>query len=186
MPVDWDDLIAKVRKGDWRAEDLCFKESKALLWSVYRNRNWQWKMPEDFAESIMHVSIAKAMRMYKSGKYPSYLVTIFIHDVTAEELRPRRLILVSIDDDVDGPKQEPPDPIPFIERILAREEWEILLDCLRKLSPDRKECLELRLEGWTPEEIGEIITDKSIKDLLHHAKLEVQKCFERRVGSGSE
>ena len=182
MPIDWDNLISSVRESDWQAEERCFRESKAILLAVYRKRNWQWKMPEDVAESIMHLSIAKAIRKYRRGKYASYLVATFVHDVCDEWLRPRRPITVSIDDDdADGPKLEPVNPIPFMDQILANEEREILLDCMKQLTSDRRQSLQLWLEGWTLKEIEKHVPERSIKDLLHHAKLQLKECFENRM-----
>lgn len=165
-----DKLFSLIKKYDWKAIDFLFNSCSKYCRIVYSKKNWHINN-EDLNE-IINYSIGKAIAKYKiCGKYWGLLGKIFAHEVY-DTLRPiieeigfgRRVNEENVDLGCEDPQFTRSDAASLIEKALSMKPEE------------HQKCIQLELEGYTDEQIKEFMgTTKSIKDLKHHAKLNLKK-----------
>jgi hypothetical protein len=165
-----DSLFRQIKKNDWEATDFIFKNCWNYCRNIYFKRNWH--INEEDLKSIINFSIGKAIAKYEiCGKYWGLLGTIFAHEVY-EILRPiygekgmgRKVDQISVDFGCGDPQ-------------FSRSDAALLLEKALSMKPEEHRiCIQLELEGYTDEQIKVLmITTKSVKDLKHHAKLNLKK-----------
>jgi len=168
--LEIDGLFGLIEKKDWKAIDFLFNSCSKYCRIIFSKKNW-FINKEDL-DAAINFSIGKAIIKYKiCGKYWGLLGTIFTHEVY-EILKPiyeekgmgRRVD----EENVDFGQEEP---------CLARSDAALLLERALSMKPEEhRKCIQLELEGYSDAQIKEFLsTTKSIKDLKHHAKLNLKK-----------
>lgn len=165
-----DGLFGLIQKNDWRATEFLFDNCSRFCHALCKKRNWQINR-EDMA-TIINYSIGKAIaKYYICGKYWGLLGTIFSHEVY-EILKPiygekgmgRRINEENVNSGCEDTRFSRSDATLLIQKALTMKPEE------------QQKCIQLELEGYNDEQIKEFLgTTKSIKDLKHHAKLNLKK-----------
>jgi len=165
-----DGLFGLIKKNDWKATDFLFKSCWDYCRNIYYKRNWH--INEEDLKTIINFSIGKAIAKYEiCGKYWGLLGIIFTHEVY-EILKPiydekgmgRRINEEDTDIGNEDPQFSRSDAALLIEKALAMKPEE------------NRKCIQLELEGYNDKQIKEFLgTTKSVKDLKHHAKLNLKK-----------
>lgn len=172
-----DKLIALIRKGDWRAQDFLYRNSFNYCKIICSKRNWI--IPWEELEDIICFSVGKAIAKYEvCGRYWGFLSKIFAHDVhdyfrriyEEKELRTR------VNEEDIYKKKGDYDPT---KRELVTQ----INKALSGKPKEQRKCIQLMLEGYSDEQIKNILsTKKSIKDLKYHAKMNLKKVLIKKFG----
>ena len=174
---DLDNLVDLIRKGDWKAADFLYRKSKRYCWKIYREKFHD--IPEDEVESIICFSVGKTMATYKiCGKYLALLAKIFVNDIY-DYLKPKmKEKKLGKRVDYEEIHQRDGDYGP------TKREFEILFYKALSMKPkDHKECIQLVLDGFSDEQIKNVLgTKKSIKDLKYHSKVNLKRVLIKKFG----
>jgi len=163
-----DHIIDLIKKGDWKATDFLFKNCWAYCRVVYYRKDWH--INEEDLKSIINYSIGKAIAKYEiCGKYWGLLGKIFAHEISEtlrQVIEEKRKRVYGENDDFG---QE--------DNQFSRSDIALLMGKALSMKPEEhKKCIQLELEGYSDMQIKEFLgTKKSIKDLKHHAKLNLKK-----------
>jgi len=172
-----DNIIDLIRLGNWNASDFLYRRSRAYCWMVYRRRNWF--IPEDEVDSLLCFSIGKTIAKYEiCGKYWGLLAIIFINDIydyLGKIFREKALW-----------KRENEEKIYQISDNNDQTRKEITMQFHKALAMKPKEqkiCIQLELDGFSNEQIKNILeTKKSIKDLKYRAKINLKNILIKKFG----
>jgi len=172
-----DALVDLIRKGNWRTTNFLYEKARLYCWKVFRSRHWC--IPEDEVESIINYSIGKTIANYQiCGKFWGLLAKIFVNDTYDYLKKPLLGADRKREEDV-GEINQIPDNIDSMDR-------ESYITFYRALSVKPKEqqiCIQLLLEDYDDDQIQIILsTEKSVKDLKYHAKMNLKKVLVERFG----
>jgi hypothetical protein len=172
-----DALVDLIRKGNWRTTNFLYEKARLYCWKVFRSGHW--RIPEDEVESIINYSIGKTLAYYQiCGKFWGLLATIFVNDICDYLNKP----LLG----ADREREEDEDKINQVPDNIDSMDRESYITFYRALSVKPKEqqiCIQLLLEDFEDEQIQNILnTEKSVKDLKYHAKMNLKKVLVERFG----
>ena len=165
-----DGLFGLIKKNDWKATEYVFNCCSKYCRIIYYRRNWH--LNEEDLNTIINYAIGKAIAKYKiCGKYWGLLGKIFaneVYEILLPIIKEKELGIKAFKEGFDYGQEDPQ---------LSRSDSFLLIQKALSMKPEEhRKCIQLELEGYRDEQIKEFLsTTKSIKDLKHHAKLNLKK-----------
>ena len=176
---DIDQLIDLVKRGDWKAQNFLYLKSRDYCYALCSKKDWTVSS-EDLKEMI-NFSVGKAISKYEiCGRYWGLLSAIFVNDVIDIYFKPiydKKKLMEELLAAVNNPFEKA-DYDPTRKEILMQ-----FLQALSRKSDEQQKCIQLVLEGFNDEEIKTVLdTNKSIKDLKYHAKMNLKRVLVDDLG----
>lgn len=165
-----DDLFRLIKNNNWEATDFLFKNCWKYCRKIYFKRGWH--VNEEDLNTIINYSIGKAIAKYKvCGKYWGLLGKIFANEIFDELrriIKEKEMERKVIEENINLEQED--------NRLAKRDKTLLIEKALPMKPEEHQKCIQLELEGYSDEQIKKFLgTKKSIKDLKHHAKLNLKK-----------
>jgi hypothetical protein len=172
-----DDLFGLILKNDWRAIDFLYAKARLYCWKVYRSK--PWRIPYDEVESIINYSIGKTIVNYQvCGKFWGLLAKIFVNNIYDYLNKPLPGADREWEEDEDKINQ-----VPDKSNSMSSESYITFYRALSVKPKEQQICIQLLLEDYDDDQIQIILsTEKSVKDLKYHAKMNLKKVLVERFG----
>lgn len=182
-------LVRRAREGDEEAFRLLLRRYQGdvfgLAWRILRNRD----DAEDAAQEVF-IRLHKSLDQYDPNRaFRSWLLRI-THNLCIDHIRKRRLATVSFDEPIptgDGEVGwDPPDPDGKdpLERLVEKEERELIEEAIAGLAPKLRSAITLRhVQGLRYEEIAEILDVPlgTVKVRIFRARAAMAGILERKL-----
>lgn len=167
------------------AEQLSLEEQTAQLFATLREPVYFYLLvvlsnPEE-AEDITQDAFLQLYKTLRSGQtiqQVRFWLFRVAHNLALNRLRQRDVR--SITQTWDEIAEQLPDPAPSPEQAaIAREEFRRIHAAFALLSPQEKQCLQLRVEGFRYREIAEILSI-SLPSVAEYVRRAIQKLSAKR------
>ncbi|MGE5793031.1 MAG: RNA polymerase sigma factor [Bacteroidota bacterium] len=138
---------------------------------------------EDVVVEAMYEVWKSAGRFAGGSQVRTWLFSIARHKLIDRVRRAGPRHTVELDDVADGLADD--DPSAF-ERLARAQNADALKGCMARLSPEHRECVHLVFFGELA--LAEVAAvqgcpENTVKTRLFHAKRQLRRCLERRLGS---
>lgn len=153
-------LIKKAKSGNLEAfEQLILQYEKRIYNYCYRMTNSQ-EDAEDLAQEIF-IKVYKNLKSFKGNSKFSTWIYRIAYNTCIDKYRKKEVATVSLTLNSDEEEKEidlpSNDPLPE-ERIVSREEYDVVCECISELKPEYKNAVILRdIQNYTYDEIAEIL-----------------------------
>mgnify|MGYP001290367584 CR=1 FL=1 len=153
-------LIKKAKAGNLEAfEQLILQYEKRIYNFCYRMTNNQ-EDAEDLAQEIF-IKVYKNLNSFKGNSKFSTWIYRIAYNTCVDKYRKKKVTTVSLtlnndeeEKEIDLPSN---DPLPE-ERVVSREEYDVVCECISALKPEYKTVVVLRdIQNYTYDEIAEIL-----------------------------
>ncbi len=152
-------LIEEAKAGNLEAfEQLILQHEKRIYNYCYRMTNNR-EDAEDLSQEIF-IKVYKNLNSFKGKSSFSTWIYRIAYNTCIDKYRKKKVVAVSLTPNDEGEKQidlPSGEPLPE-DRVVSREEYELVCECISALRPEYKAAVILRdIQNYSYDEIAEIL-----------------------------